>query len=755
MNLKQATNLLLLAFLLLLTSFSLISYTLWKSHERQELANDWVLHTREVITGLEVLRTLAVDAETGTRGYLLSRQPKSLEPYERARKQLPGQLRYLQRLVQDNLAQQRRLASVGVLIEQRLAISQQEIDQRKKGQGVLASQEEVEQGKPVMDKVRAQLTQLVRVEQQLLQTRLVRLNESIQRGENWLLTLLAVGLLMLVTTLVLGLILRQSRLREVQVRKVTQQLTEVLNQQRHQQAYLEGILNGSLNGLLSCAPIVDQDSQIVDLRIQLANQAASKINGRPVDKLVGTTLLTEFPSLAGTNTMTSYLQTARTGEVQRFETYFIGDGLNAWYEIVSSPLPEQNVLISFLDITDRKQAEAESLQQTNMLVRISESVHIGVATHEPIRDETGRIIDFQYTYSNDEVRSWLPADVPDLQNQTVRSLNFAGVGDQRIGWMANVVETGEPFRMDSTLDDGRVIFSVISRLDNGTVSTSMDVTQQRQAEENVRYNAELEKKVVDRTQALMITLGKLEESKNELIQALAVERELSELKVRFVAMASHEFRTPLTAVLTSAELIEKYSHSEQQEKRQKHTHRIRVAVKHLNAILEEFLSLGKLEEGQISVNLVHVDMSKLLGETVTYMQDALKPQQTIQTDLSCPDLLWLDASLLQKIMINLLSNAVKYSGPGSVVSLRAEYGDNELTITVQDQGIGMTVADQQRMFERFFRASNATNIEGTGLGLHIVRRYVDLMGGKISLSSELNLGTSVIVNLPSQRQLLP
>ncbi len=749
MNLKRANNLLLLAFLLLLISFLLISYTLWKSHQRQELANHWVIHTSEVITGLEVLRTLTVDAETGTRGYLLSKQRQSLEPYDRARRQLPGQLRYLRRLVRDNPAQQRRLDAVGLLIDNRLAISQQEIVELQQGQGTKASQEELAQGKPTMDQIRVQLTQLVGVEQRLLQTRLIRLNDTVQRGENWLFTLLGIGLLMVLITLVLGFVLRQSRQREVQLRNVTQELTDALSQQRHQQAYLEGVLNGSLNGLLSCTPVFDQDNQIVDLRIQMANQAALKMNGRPIDKLLGTTLLTEFPSLAGTTSMASYLQTARTGDIQRFEAYFPGDGLDAWYEVVSSPLPEQNTLISFLNISDRKQAEADRQQQANMLVRISESVHIGVATHEPIRDETGRIIDFRYTYFNDEARSWLPADLPESIPQTVRSLNVGGTVDQRIDWMAQVVETGEPYRTDSTLSDGRVIFSVISRLDNGTVSTSMDVTQQRQAEEKVRYNAELERKVVDRTQALMVTLDKLEQSKNELIQALAVERELSELKVRFVAMASHEFRTPLTAVLTSAELIEKYSQTDQQEKRQKHTHRIRLAVKHLNAILEEFLSLGKLEEGQISVNPVQVDLSQLVSETVVYMQDALKPNQTIQTDLSCPGPLWLDASLLRKILINLLSNAIKYSGPGSMVLLRAVCADNELRVEIQDQGIGMSTADQKRMFERFFRASNATNIEGTGLGLHIVRRYVDLMGGQIALSSELHRGTVVTLTLPS------
>ncbi|GAB4048938.1 sensor histidine kinase [Spirosoma litoris] len=263
-----------------------------------------------------------------------------------------------------------------------------------------------------------------------------------------------------------------------------------------------------------------------------------------------------------------------------------------------------------------------------------------------------------------------------------------------------------------------------------------------------RLNAELEQKVVDRTHVLLNTLKQLETSKEELAQSLATERELSELKSRFVSMASHEFRTPLTAVLNSTTLIEKYTNTDQQDKREKHLHRIRSSVKHLNEILEEFLSVGKLEEGKIKAHPSRVDFAKLVSEILADLRVALKPGQLIQTDLCCLSPIWLDGSLLRKIILNLLSNAVKYSGPGSVVNLHGNCLMGQLTVSIQDQGIGISTQDQQHLFEQFFRARNVNHIPGTGLGLHIVGRYVALMGGQIDLQSELNQGTTITLNLP-------
>jgi PAS domain S-box-containing protein len=288
------------------------------------------------------------------------------------------------------------------------------------------------------------------------------------------------------------------------------------------------------------------------------------------------------------------------------------------------------------------------------------------------------------------------------------------------------------------------------------VAYIIDITFKKDAERELiaqrqrveRLNTELEQKVADRTQALETTLAQLELRTRELTQALAAEQELGELKSRFVSMASHEFRTPLTAVLTSATLIEKYTDTEQQDKRLRHLERIRTSVKHLTDILEEFLSVGRIEEGRVQAQASRVELPALLREATAEVQGLGKPGQRIETQLGGTEPLWLDASLLRKVLVNLLSNALKYSGENATVAVRAGWAAGQLTLSVQDQGIGISAEDQEHLFERFFRARNATNIPGTGLGLYIIARYLELLGGSIRLHSELNVGTTVTLTIP-------
>ena len=263
-----------------------------------------------------------------------------------------------------------------------------------------------------------------------------------------------------------------------------------------------------------------------------------------------------------------------------------------------------------------------------------------------------------------------------------------------------------------------------------------------------RLNAELEQKVAARTHALLSTLAQLEKRGQELTQALAAEQELGELKSRFVSMASHEFRTPLTAVLTSATLIGKYPGADQQAQRVRHLTRIEASVNHLNAILEEFLSVGRIEEGMMAAHPITVDLATLLTETLADVQSLRKPGQTIVRLVECPASIRLDASLLRKILVNLLSNALKYSGENSAVEVRATCQANQLVLSVADQGVGISQEDQTHLFERFFRARNVSTVPGTGLGLYIIAKYLELMGGTIALRSALGQGTTVTITIP-------
>ena len=264
-----------------------------------------------------------------------------------------------------------------------------------------------------------------------------------------------------------------------------------------------------------------------------------------------------------------------------------------------------------------------------------------------------------------------------------------------------------------------------------------------------RLNVDLEAKVEQRTLFLREALQELEKSQQELNEALKKEKELGEIKSRFVSMASHEFRTPLSTILSSANLLSRYTATEDQDKRDKHIKRTRDAVRHLNTLLEDFLSVGKLEEGKIGVEPAPFALRELLEEVTEEMQSFAKPGQAIHWVYAGGQVINSDVRLVKSVLINVLSNAIKFSEEGGAILLQAEsLPGGGVTISVCDKGIGISTEDQQHLFSSFFRGANAINIEGTGLGLHIVRRYLDLLKGQITLESTLGEGTRVTIELP-------
>ena len=258
-------------------------------------------------------------------------------------------------------------------------------------------------------------------------------------------------------------------------------------------------------------------------------------------------------------------------------------------------------------------------------------------------------------------------------------------------------------------------------------------------------NKELEQKVLERTMMLKETLAELEKSKEVINQALAAEKELGELKSRFVTMASHEFRTPLSTIFTSLSLIEKYATTEEQDKRKRHVVLSKEAVNNMKSMLEDFLSLGKLEEGKIEPNISQFDITQLEENIINEVEGLKKAGQKISYVHHGNIEIFSDQSILKNIVINLLSNAIKFSPENSTIYLNSFVDDDKIQITIKDEGIGISADDLQHLFERFFRGKNALNIEGTGLGLAIVAKYLEMLNGTINCNSELNNGTEFIV----------
>lgn len=280
-----------------------------------------------------------------------------------------------------------------------------------------------------------------------------------------------------------------------------------------------------------------------------------------------------------------------------------------------------------------------------------------------------------------------------------------------------------------------------------------DITERIKSKQKiVKLNNELETTVEARTKDLQDTMQHLEASRNELTKSLKKEKDLGDLKSKFVSIASHQFRTPLSTILSSIYLISKYPTTEEQPKRERHIQRIISSANMLTEILNDFLSLGKMEEGKIQIHITQIKIKNLVAEITDEIQSISKPEQKIKYTHSGDEDIYLDASLLKHVMMNLLSNAVKFSPDNSLIDVKTAVHDGIINLIVSDAGIGIPAEEQHHLFERFYRASNADNIQGTGLGLHIVKRYIELMDGKIECTSQQNKGTTIKIIFNNRSQ---
>jgi len=239
----------------------------------------------------------------------------------------------------------------------------------------------------------------------------------------------------------------------------------------------------------------------------------------------------------------------------------------------------------------------------------------------------------------------------------------------------------------------------------------------------------------------------------QLEEALQKEKALNEMKSRFVSMASHEFRTPLSTILSSVSLIEKYIENNTIENTPKHFKRVKNSVKGLTDILNDFLSVDKLENQRAEIKLTQFDYLSFAKEMVEDMQNMCQEGQKIESKITGSNTeIISDLNILRNILYNLLTNAIKYSKEGQKIIYDSVLGENSIVITIQDFGIGIPEHEQKQLFTRFFRAKNSTNIKGTGLGLNIVKNYLEMLGGKISFESSENKGTSFTVFIPINKK---
>ena len=420
------------------------------------------------------------------------------------------------------------------------------------------------------------------------------------------------------------------------------------------------------------------------------------------------------------------------------------------------------------DLTEQKLAEQKMWQEkerARQYLNVANTMMIAL-------DVNGTIVLFNKKgeeilgYKEAEVlgQNWFELFVPKESKESVKK-SFETL-------MAGERESIEYFESELVTKGGRKIIiawhnSMVYDAEgniSGTLSSGNDVTKQRENEQKItKLNTLLELKVEK-------TAGALEDAVNKLIQevkdrkaaelellqkgedlkmALQQEKELGEMKSRFVSLASHEFRTPLSTILSSAALLSRYTTTEQQSRRDKHIQKIRSSVQNLNGILNDFLTLSKLEEGKVAVKTDDFAFNQFCKELIEDIRTLLQSGQKIKFDgLPTEQQLKIGSRLLKNSLINLLSNAIKYSKPNQTIFLDGKIIKNVLIIKVKDAGIGIPKSEQQHLFDRFFRATNADNIKGHGLGLTIVRRYLDLMNGEIDFESEEGKGTVFTMRIP-------
>jgi PAS domain S-box-containing protein len=329
-----------------------------------------------------------------------------------------------------------------------------------------------------------------------------------------------------------------------------------------------------------------------------------------------------------------------------------------------------------------------------------------------------------------------------------RKPKIIGIGREVIGLKKDGTEFPFSLAVSEVILHNRVIFTGIIH----------DLSEIKQAQRDLlNANKELESRIEERTMELEEAVNgllsaneQLLVNKSELTIALDKEKELNELKSRFVSMASHEFRTPLSTILSSAALISKYTDSDQNDKRIKHVSRIKSAVQNLTGILNDFLSLSKIEEGKENVIFEEFNFNDVCSVVIDELKSILKPGQKIDFDSSIEKIVS-DKRIIKNILFNILSNSIKYSKDDSLIFINTLEENDKLFIHIKDQGIGIPESEMKYLFSRFFRASNVENIKGTGLGLNIVKRYLELINGHIDIKSKMGHGTEITIQLDKSK----
>ena len=480
---------------------------------------------------------------------------------------------------------------------------------------------------------------------------------------------------------------------------------------RHAKEKLEAVLN-AVPGLVSW---VDSD-----LRYEGVNCHLAAMFNRPAESFIGQ----DVGFISGNSKLTNFFQRLFQSPDQRVSeeiTVYLDEAPQT-YLIAAQKYNDNKSIVSIgIDITEHQKAEI-ALQESEAKFR-----NLVEQTNDWVWEIDRNLV---FTYVNPKVKEITGYEPEEILNHQIfeflpedESIRFSTVFNhfffrpEAFTHIEKKLIHKDGHRVDVE-SSGSPVFNIQGEL-QGYRGITRDITERKQVERDIR-------------------------------KALTKEKELGELKSRFISMASHEFRTPLTTIYASAEALEHYRHRWSEEKNTGYLHRIQATVKHMTSLLNDVLIVGRADSGKLDCQPKWMDLEEFCRDLAVELQLGSGDDQRIE--FSCTgDLkqVWADEKLLRQILGNLLSNALKYSPIHTQCYFQADRKGKNIVFRVQDEGISIPLADQKQLFDLFHRASNVGNIPGTGLGLAIVKKSVDAHGGKISFVTESGVGTTFTVVLPS------
>jgi PAS domain S-box-containing protein len=518
----------------------------------------------------------------------------------------------------------------------------------------------------------------------------------------------------------------------------------------------ESLFNNSPNAIAVYKAVDDgKDFIFTDF-----NLTAQKVDNITREDVIGKRISELFPGAGALGFLELFRKVWQTGKTEFIKaSLYKDDRIEGWRENIIYKLNTGEIVAIYNDVTERMKAELALRESEEKFRSIFEN-HSAIKLI--IDPDTGNIID-----ANQAASDFYGWSIEELKRKKIQQINI--LPQAKVFEIMQSIKNKNHyhFELQHRIKDGTVkdmeIFSSKIEINGKTYlhSINHDITDRKIAERELKnYREHLEELVETRTEELdhlnsdlIVQLQKRKELEMMLRESLEKEKELNELKTRFISTASHEFRTPLTSILSSAELIQRYGKKWSEEKYNTHIDKIKTSVEYLTKLMEDVLTISRSESGKIMFKPSTFDLHKFCADIIEEIKTNLKDNHELVFKYSMRKKIFsLDPQLLKFTITNLLSNAVKYSPDGGKIKFIVESIKNSIKISVSDQGIGIPDEDKKHLFEPFHRSANTNEIPGTGLGLSIVKHAVDLHSGKIKVNSKLGEGTTFTIEIPKQQK---